>query len=339
MSPIGSGLASQVGGKKETTYGTRAVPDTFWEYESEGSARNQKYLESRQLRAGRFFQSASRRVVTTRDAQVQISGEVPIKDFGFYLDLLHGNTVTPVQQGATTAYLQTHNLTGDPSKSATIQVGKPDTGGAAAVGTVRPFDYLGCMVNEFNLSCAVDDWLKFSTTMDAQDEKTDQTLATASYATALEGFHFQQCIVTVNGVVQNLTTGSLVRGLSLDLSLPRANERYGLRSSAVKAKPILNDYTPGSGSLDFEFTDLTQYSLFTAGTKVPLIFDFVSSTLAGTAIPFELKITIASAQFTGTTPAVAGPDILGFSAPFMIMDDGTNPPIKFEVTEQRTTAL
>jgi hypothetical protein len=323
--------------KKETTYGTRVVPTTGYEFESEGGVRQQKYLESRQLRAGRFFQSGTRRVLTTRDAQVSLNGQVPNKDFGSIVDLLHGNTVTPVQQAATTAYKQTHNLTGDPTKSATIQVGKPSTD-----GTVRPFDYTGCVVNQFTLSCATDDWLKFATTMDAQDEDTSQTLAVASYPTALEGFHFQEATVTVNGIVQNLaTTGALVKSLGLDLSLPRATERYGLRSTALKAKPILNDYTPGSGSIGYEFDDMAQYTLFQNGTKVPIIFDFTSNTgnLAGTAIPYQLTITIAQAQFTGTTPTVQGPDVLSFEAPFSILDDGTNPPIKFDIIETRVTAV
>lgn len=332
---IGSGLASSVGIKKEAVaYATRAVPTEFYEFESEGGVRQQKYLESRQLRAGRFFQSGSRRVLTTRDAQVTLNGEVPNKGFGSIVDLLHGNTVTPVIQGATTAYLQTHNHIGDPTKSATVQVGKPDTG-----GTVRPFEYTGCMITQFALSCAVDDWLKFAVTMDAADEDTAQTLATPSYPPALEGFHFQQATVTVNGVVQNLTTGSLVKSLSLDLGLPRATERYGLRSTALKAKPILNDYTPGSGSIGYEFTDLVQYGLFQAGTKCPVIFDFVSTTLAGVGFPFRITVTIAQAQFTGTTPAVSGPDILAFEAPFMILDDGTNPPVKIEIMEVRSTVL
>jgi hypothetical protein len=330
----GSGISAQVMTKKETTYGTRVVPTIGYEFAAEGGVRQQKYLESKQLRAGRFFQSAPRRVLTTRDAQVTLSGEVPNKDFGSIVDLLHGNAVTPVQNGATTAYTQTHNLTGDPTKSMTIQVGKPDTN-----GTVRPFDYTGCMINQFSLSCAVDDWLKFNTTFDAQDEDTAQTLATASYATALEGFNFQQATVTVNGIVQNLTTGSLVKSMSLDLSLPRNTERYGLRSTALKAKPILNDYSPGSGSIGYEFTDLVQYGLFTAGTKVPVIFDFTSSSLAGAAFPYKITITIASAQFTGTTPQVSGPDLLAFDAPFSILDDGTNPPVVFAITETRTTAL
>jgi len=331
---IGSGLSAQVAMKKETTYGTRVVPDLFYEFESEGGIRNQKFLVSRQLRAGRTFQSSTRRVPTTRDADVTISGEVPNKGFGSILDLGHGNTVTPAQQAATTAYLQTHNWTNDPSKSATIQVGKPSTD-----GTVRPFDYLGSMLTTLTLNGAVDDWLKFVAGFNCQDEQTNQTLATASYPTALEGFHFQQATVTVNGVVQNLTTGSLVKSIGLDVSRPRNQERFGMRSAATKAMPITNDYSPGSGSIGFEYTDLVNYGLFTAQTVVPIIFDFTSTSLAGTAIPYRFTATIAAAVFNGTTPQVSGPDIINYEAPFDILDDGTNPPVKFELMEVRTTAL
>jgi hypothetical protein len=335
---IGSGLGAQLALKKETVYGTRVVPDLFYEFESEGGVRNQKHLESRQLRAGRTFQSSTRRVPTTRDAGVTIAGQVPNKGFGSILDLGHGNTVTPVQQGATTAYLQTHNWTNDPSKSASIQAGKPSVD-AAGVGTTRPHDYLGSMLTTLQLSCAVDDWLKFNAGFDCQDVVTNQTLATASYPTALEGFHFQQATVTVNGVVQNLTTGSLVKSMGLDVSRPRNTERYGLRASALKAAPVTNDYSPGSGSIGFEYTDNTIYDLYAAQTIVPVIFDFTSTSLAGAGFPYRLTATITAAVFTSAPINVGGPDVVTYEAGFDVLDDGTNPPIKFDVMEVRTTAV
>lgn len=335
---IGSGLAGQVGLKKETTYGTRVAPDLFYEFESEGGIRNQKFLVSRQIRSGRTFQSSSRRVPTTRDAGITIAGEVPNKGFGSILDLGHGNTVTPVQQGATTAYLQTHNWTNDPSKSATIQAGKPSVN-AAGVGTINPFDYVGSMLTTLQLSCAVDDWLKFTAGFDCQDVTTVETLATASYATALEGFHFQQCTTTANGVVQDLTTGSLVKSMSLDVSRPRNTERYGMRSSPLKAAPVTNDYSPGSGSLGLEYNSNVIYGLYAAQTVVPIIFDFLATSLAGVGFPFRFTATIAAAVFTGAPIQVSGPDILQYEAPFDILDDNTNPPIKFELMEVRSTAV
>jgi hypothetical protein len=335
---IGSGLAGQVALKKETTYGTRVVPDLFYEFESEGGIRNQNFLASRQLRSGRTFQSSARRVPTTRDAGITIQGEVPNKGFGSILDLGHGNTVTPVQQGATTAYLQTHNWSGDPSKSATIQAGKPSVN-AAGVGTVNPFDYIGSMLSQLQLQCAVDAWLTFTAGFDCQDVTTSETLATPSYPTALEGFHFQQCSVTANGVVQDLTTGSLAKSMGLDVSRPRNTARHGMRSSPLKAAPVTNDYSPGSGSLGLEYNSNVIYGLYAAQTVVPLVFDFTSSSLAGVGFPYRFTATIAAGVFTSAPIQVNGPDVLQYEAGFDILDDGTNPPIKFEIMEVRTTAL
>lgn len=334
MSPIGSGLSAQVGMKKESTYGTRVTPDLFFEFESEGGVRNQKFLASRQLRAGRTFQSASRRVATTRDGEITLSGEVPNKGFGSLVDLGHGNTVTPVQQGGTTAYKQTHNWTGDPSKSATIQAGKPSVD-----GTVRPWDFLGSVLTTFQLSQAVDDWLKFQVGFNAQDVKTDQSLATASYSTGLESFHHQQCTVTVNSVVQNLTTGALAKSCSVNLSRPRDTERYGLRASPLKAQPITNDYSPGEGSVGFEYQDNAIFDLYAAQTVVPIVLDWTATTEAGTAYPFRLTVTMAACVFKAAPITVGGPGIVTYEAGFDVLDDGTNPPAKIEITEVRTTAL
>lgn len=333
--PTGSGISSQTGAKKETTYGTRAVPDTFFEFETEGFQLEKQYLESRQVRAGRFFQSGSRRVATTRGVVGSLAGEVPNIGFGLFLDLLHGNTVTPVQQTTTTAYLQTHNIgTSDPGKSITLQVGKTETG-----GTVRPHDYLGVMADQVSFTCDAGDWLKFNIGWQGQDEDTTQALAVASYPTSLEGFNFQQCAVTVNGVVQNGTTGSLVRSFGIELPFPRASDRYFLRSSPLKAKPILNDYTSGTGSLTFEYTDQVQYNLYKNATKVPIVVDFTSTTNAGVGNPFRITFTIAQAQFTGSTPVVSGPDLLTFEAPFVITDNGTDPPLKVEYMSNTSTVL
>jgi hypothetical protein len=69
-----------------------------------------------------------------------LAGEVPTTGFGYLLNGLHGNTVTPVQQAATTAYLQTHTLSSPPtSKSYSIQVQMPPV----TSSTLVPIDYTG----------------------------------------------------------------------------------------------------------------------------------------------------------------------------------------------------
>lgn len=325
----GTGLDSQLGAKKETTYGTRVVPDKFFEFESESLSLDKNFINSRQLGAGSTFQSSSRRAATTRQGGGEISMEAVTKGMGFWFDLLHANAVTPVQQAATAAYLQTHNIgTTSQTKSATIQVGRPSTD-----GTVRPFDYLGCMVTEYGFSWDIDDFLKFSATLDAQDEKTDQTLATRTLPTALASFNFTQGTLSIAGSnVADVGAGSLTGGQ------PLKTDRFYLGATGLKAKPIQNDFATASGTLNADFTDLTHYARFTAGTIASVVLTFTGAVIEG-AHSFYIKITMAACGFNGETPNVGGPDVLSQSIPFVALYDGTNPPVKIEYMSTDSAAL
>lgn len=324
---MSSGLFSQLGAKKESTYGTRVVPDHFIEFNDENFQCDQRYFTSRQLGAASTFSRGSRRVATTRDATGTINMEVPSKGFGFWLDLLHGNTVTPVQQAATTAYLQTHPIgLSAPDKSATIQVGRPDTG-----GTVRPFDYLGCEVTAFEFSWDVDDALKVSMEFDAQDEKTDQTLATRSIPSGLHSFVFTQGTMSIAGSpVADVTSGSL------GLTLPRQTDFYPLGTTGLKAKPIQNDSATGQGTADVRFTDLTHYARYKNATQPTLALSFIGPNIATTYYE-TLTLTCNMVGFTGETPTVSGPDVLMHAIPFDILYDGTNAPLIAAYTSTDTS--
>ena len=329
---IGSGLAAQLGFKKETTYGTRAVPDSFYEFNSETLQLERNRIMSRGLRAGRTFQSSTRVSEVTRSASGSVSLEVVNKEFGRWLDLLHGNTVTPVQQGGTTAYLQTHNLgTTDPSKSATIQVGKPGT-----AGTVHPFEYEGCMVTGYEFSAEVGGFLEASFEIDAEDRTTSQTLASASYPASLLTYDFADVTVcTVNGV----STLDVFSGFNLSGELPRATDRWRLGSGAVKLKPILNDYTAATLTLSGEFKNLTNHAFFDSGAIIPVVITFDSGVAAGTGNNYLIRFTMAACQVTGEDPTVGGPDLVDQSLSFNVLDNGTNPPVVIEYQEVATAAL
>ena len=130
---LASGLGSQFGLAKESTYGTVVTPNRFFEFDSESFKRNPNYQESVGLKANRMFEPAARVVQTTRDAGGDPPMDVPTKTFSAILDLMHGLTVTPAQQGGTAAYKHTHLIgTSMPNKSATLQFNKPDSGGAAS---------------------------------------------------------------------------------------------------------------------------------------------------------------------------------------------------------------
>jgi hypothetical protein len=48
--------------------------------------------------------------------------------------------------------------------------------------------------------------------------------------------------------------------------------------------------------------------------------------------------TMTNAQLRGTSPTVGGPDLIDVSIPFVVKYDGTNAPLKVEVTETATAA-
>jgi hypothetical protein len=329
---IGSGLAAQLGFAKETVYGTRVAPSSWYEFNSESLQLERTRLMSRGLRAGRTFQSSSRVSEVTRSAGGSVSLEVTNKDFGRWVDLLHGNAVTPAQVGGTTAYMQTHNLgASDPSKSATIQVGKPGT-----AGTVHPYEYEGCMVTGYEFSCQTGGFLEASFSIDAEDRTTSQTLGTASYPTSLLTYDFSDVTVaTINGV----STLDVFSGFNLSGALSRATDRFRLGSGATKLKPILNDYTAATLTLSGEFKNLTHQALFDAGTIVPVVITFDSGVAAGTGNNYLIRFTCQACQLTGEDPTVGGPDLLDQSLTFNVLDDGTNPPVKIEIQEIATAAL
>jgi hypothetical protein len=45
--------------------------------------------------------------------------------------------------------------------------------------------------------------------------------------------------------------------------------------------------------------------------------------------------TMTNCQLRGTSPTVGGPDLIDVSIPFVVKYDGTNAPLKVEVTETK----
>lgn len=324
---MSSGLFTQLGAALESTYGTRVVPDHWGEFRSESFAGQQRFFQSMQLGAGTTAPKGSRFVPVTQDAPGGLVFEVPNKGYGFWLNLLHSATATPVQQGVTTAYKSTHpiGLTA-PSRSATIQVGRPDTG-----GTVRPFDYYGCMVTQAEWSVNVDDALVNTLTFDGQKEDTAQTLATRSMPSGLSSFVFTQGTMTLAGsAVAHITNPSL------SLPLPRDTSFYGLDATGLKQKPIMNAMMAGTGNAQARFIDLTTYNLYKNNTKPALILNFVGANIASTYYE-TVKFTVPMIGLTGATPNVTGPDVLSHPMPFNILYDGSSAPITIEYTSTDVT--
>src|SRR5437773_11139235 len=116
------GLQTIFGTGEETTYGTPVAPDRAYELMNEGLDRDNLVITSRGLRGGtRNLQRGSRRVVAGRQGKGPVNLEVATTGFGRWFKHLLGGTPTIAQQGATTAWMQTHQMGDLLGKSQTIQ--------------------------------------------------------------------------------------------------------------------------------------------------------------------------------------------------------------------------
>lgn len=322
--PLASGLGSQFGLSKETTYGTVVTPAKFFEFDSESLNLDLTYQESVGLRAGRTFQPAARTFATTRQAGGGVALDIPTKSFGSILDLMHGLAISPVQQGATAAYLQTHAIgTSQPNKSATLQVNKPTS---AAVDT--PFTYPGSVLTAASFSLDLGGILKTQLTWDCQDEQTPATtpagpaLATASYPAGVTSWDHTKASVTMDGSAVATATA-----LAATWTQPYKEDRFFLNTSGVKGKPIPNGFATVEGTISLEFNDATAYNLWRTGRKdIAVVFDFQGATIAST-FKEQITFTMPGVQVRGESPQVGGPDVLEVTAPFKALDNGAAAPL------------
>ena len=326
--PVRSGVAAQIGVVPETTVGTYVVPTTFYPFTSESLSLEKEYIRTAGLRSGRVSQSADLHVATTRAAAGSLEMDVLSKGMGKLLNLLHGNTVTPIIIGATTAYTQTHaiGLTDPFGKALTIQVGRPDVG-----GTIRAFSYLGSklMGATFNLErggVLTSEW-----NFDAMDESTGQALAAATYPSAAIPFSFQSGSIEFDDVV--LT--DCIRSASIEVTLPHETERYCIGSSAIKKEPILNGLVGIEATLEAEFASLTQHTAFTAATRRKLEL-ICSQGDAGGGNPFKFAFTMPSTVTVSSGPTVEGPDVLTQELTVEALDNGSAAPLTIEVVSTDT---
>lgn len=327
---IGSGLAGQLGAKKESVFGTPVVVDKFFEFNSETLAFERNRVFSQGIKAGKLFQSSTRVATTTRAGSGAITFEVPTKGFGFWPDLLVGATVTPAVVVGT-AFKSTFNIgSTDANKSATVQVGRPGTD-----GTVRAYTHEGCTVTSFALSQEMDGFFECEVGLDTQDRLTATALATASYPSGNESFNFSMCTPTVNSVAVT----DVFESVKVDVNFQKKVDRWRLGSGGAKAQPITNGYTDATIEFAGDFKDNTFTTLYDADTIFPVILAWTHTSNADVGgTKFSVTLTAQACQMQGDDPNLDGPDVLSQGMKLKVLDDGTNPPIKLEVVSTDSAA-
>lgn len=314
---IGSGLGAQVGIAAESAYGTFLAPTKFIEFTKESLQLKKTTAQSAGIAAGRLVALSSRRVVTQRQAAGSLDMEVTNKAMGVLLQTLMGTTVTPVQQAATAAYLQTHILADVAGKSLTIQKGVPLTTGAVTDKT-----FLGCKVISAEFSCEVGGMLTASFEIDAKDCDETQTLAVATYP-AMSPFHFGQMSVKT-GSFGTETALDGIRKVSLKIERPQAVDRFYAGQSGLKKEPISNDQVKITGSLETDYVATTLDDLHTSDAATSFVWDFTGPLIAA-ANPERITFKVPAIRIDEAPPTVEGFDVVKPTYSFTGLYDGTNP--------------
>lgn len=330
MTGIASGLGAYVGLGKESAYGTPVAATDFFEFASETFALDVNYQQSRGLRAGRSFAQARRRTQTTRSAGGAFNLDIPTLGVNALLDLLHDEVITLADfQGVKKAV---HVLGGDPStKSASIHIGR-----ATSEGVMHDFAYVGQMVTQWAMQCAVGELLTGSLTFDGMDEIIDDatkpSLGSITYPDAMS-WSFAQGVVLIDG-----DECGVVRNCSFNGGSPRKVDRFFFGSNGRKRKPIANDYASVEGSLGVEFADLSMHDHFIAGDMMELVLRFEGENLTGSAPATKrsLEIKAEAIGFNSSNPQVSGPDVIDEELPFVALDK-TGAPLTFTVVTDETS--
>ena len=315
---IGSGLGAQIGISAESTYGTFVAPTKFIEFTKESLAFKKTTAQSAGIAAGRLLALSSRRVLTRKEVQGSLELEVANKGMGVLLQTLMGTTVTPVQQGATAAYLQTHTLASVAGKSLTIQKGIPLT-----TGTVTDKTLLGCKITSGEFSCGVGEMLTASFEIDGKDSDESQTLAAASYSN-MTPFHFAQMGLKT-GAYGTETALNGIRKVSCKIERPMDVDRFYANQNALKAEPIENDQVKISGTIESDYVATTLDDLHTSDGGTSLVWEFIGPLIASTFYE-TFRITLPVVKLDEGPPVVDGFGVVKPSFNYVGLYDGTNQP-------------
>lgn len=324
-----AGIAGSFGVAPEATYGGFTPPTRFWEVESARMRQNKTTRQSAGLAAGRTVPMMSRRVVTTRSAGGSVTQEVTNRGMGLLVNMLFGGTVAPVQQGATAAYLQTHQITSTNhtmGKSFTAQSGIPD-----GAGVVRPYSFVGCKVTKLEFSCGAEEYLTVAADVDARDVVETEPFAEPSYIDGVESFHWDQADVKIGATVAAAVSTPGIRKITAAFERPQATDRYYYGAAGRKAEPVQNDFTKISGTIDADYLDKTVFAdRYRDDSPFALVWEFT-----GNPIEAEhrdtFRLTLPACVLNDEAPTLDGPGMITTPYKWVALNDGTAPPATLEL--------
>lgn len=328
---VGSGMAGSLGVAAETVYGTRIAPNRFVKIRSASHNFLPNRVQGEGILTGSYGQVASHYVQTYQGANGTYAIDVPYRRMGVLLNTLMGGTVSPTQQAATAAYLQTHTLADTYGKSFTGQVGVP-----LRDGTVKVHEIVGGKITSAEFSCEVGGVLQANLQVDAQKFDDTQTLATVSHDAGVKPFHGGQMVFKAG--TYSSEAAIKIRSMSATIERPHDTEDYVSSNSGLKAEPVLNGPANISGSVTVDWTTASGKAIqdwMLALTNNSVIFEWTDSTaIASTYYP-TFAIDIPNVTWDGDIQGIDGPGELQstFNWTWRDNESGNLPKIRYMSTD------
>ena len=323
-------IETQLGTKNETTYGTAVTVDRFVPFLSES-------IQPETFRTRTPGLRANKRTARTDEYVAGITGyagsiELPVESLGFGIWL--ARSLGQVATSGPTGGAYQHVGTIDPDAclpSFTMQVNRPF---APCAATDQAFTWEGGQVSSGELNVSVDEVVKFSAEIIAEDGTTGTSLAAASYP-AGEPLAWSKASLTVGGTTVPVTSFSLKCNNNLK------TDRHYLQNSARRSQASRDDFPEVTVEFEADFGSLTQYNRFVAetaaGTRAALVFAATSVTAITTGVFPGVSVSLPAVDFTELSVAVEGTEMLMQSITGMVLDNGTDEPISFTYTSADST--
>lgn len=329
-----SGLGSSVGIASEgSSYGTFVAPVRSLEFESESIEWKPNRTAGKGLYNGGMFPRGTQRVTTTAAVDGDIVTPVYTKGMGYWLGLIFGTMgITPVQQAATAAYLQTHTFASNYNQSASIQIGRP----TMSDGVINPYSYLGMKVTKAVFEAKINEPLRLTMSFDGKDVTEAQTYTAPTYQTANPALFFNQGLFQM-GAFGSEATVEGVRSLTLTITRGQRVDGFYMDGTGRKTAPVPNAVVSVTGAIETDFLLKASFAdVFYNDTPKSLIVPFTGALIAST-YSYGLTLKLPQIRFDSEPPKVSGPDIIQPAMTFTAEYDDTNAPFTATYMSTDTT--
>jgi len=312
---------SSIGFIEEVTYGTSPGAVTRWpEFLDESTNYAPTRVQGAGLRVGGRVARSGRRVTTSIQGSGDFTMECTSKGMGLFWKWALGAGTSTLVSAAT--YQQVFTL-GDAPASFVMQKGLVE----AASGTVDPYTWLGCMINQTDITFANDAIVTVKYGLDIRDLTTATGYAAPSYAATPSLFHFANGTITTGALTAPTTTilgggGTPVADVSggaLTINNNLSSVKV-IGAAGKKSKPTVG-LRQITGNIDVDYDNTTFRDAFINDTPMNLVLTWTGAAL-GVGVE-TLQVIVPEIKFDGDLPNPNGTDRISQPMKFTGLDNLT----------------